>query len=63
MEIFVPRGKDSLLIDPFAGSGTTLLAAKAFGINYIGIEIEIEYINIIEKRLKDTNDQQEKLAL
>ncbi len=52
VEIFVPRSEQSILIDPFAGSGTTLLAAKELGINYIGIEIEPDYIEIIEKRLK-----------
>lgn len=52
VEIFVPRLEDSILIDPFAGSGTTLVAAKEFGINYIGIEIVPEYIEIINKRLE-----------
>jgi site-specific DNA-methyltransferase (adenine-specific) len=51
VEIFVPRLENSILIDPFAGSGTTLLAAKEFGINYIGIEIVPDYIEIINKRL------------
>ncbi len=51
VEIFVPRLDDSILIDPFAGSGTTLVAAKEFGINYVGIEIVSDYINIINKRL------------
>ncbi|OCQ99187.1 DNA methyltransferase [Oscillatoriales cyanobacterium USR001] len=51
VEIFVPRLEDSILIDPFAGSGTTLLAAKELGISYIGIEIVSNYIEIINKRL------------
>lgn len=51
VEIFVPRLENSIVIDPFAGSGTTLLAAKEFGINYIGIEIVPDYIEIINKRL------------
>lgn len=51
VEIFVPRTKNSILIDPFAGSGTTLLAAKNYDISYIGIEIVSEYIDIINKRL------------
>ncbi|HEM0470629.1 site-specific DNA-methyltransferase [Legionella pneumophila serogroup 1] len=63
VEIFVPRTKDSILIDPFAGSGTTLVAAKQFGINYIGIEIEASYIDIIEKRLYETIDLSEKVEL
>jgi site-specific DNA-methyltransferase (adenine-specific) len=51
VEIFVPRLENSILIDPFAGSGTTLLAAQEFGIRYVGIEIVPEYIEIINKRL------------
>jgi len=52
VEIFVPRTKNSILIDPFAGSGTTLLAAKNYDISYIGIEIVPEYIEIINQRLE-----------
>ena len=63
VEIFVPRTAGSIVIDPFAGSGTTLVAAKNYGIDYIGIEIEPEYIDIIERRLSEVNDLQEKFAL
>lgn len=62
VEIFVPRTKDSIVIDPFAGSGTTLVAAKSFGINYLGIEIEPSYIEIIERRLEEVIDPQESLV-
>lgn len=41
-----------IVLDPFAGSGTTLLAAKNTGREYIGIEKEKEYIEIAEARLK-----------
>lgn len=41
-----------IVLDPFAGSGTTLKMAKKNNRNYIGIEIASEYIEIIEARLK-----------
>lgn len=39
------------ILDPMAGSGTTLKMAKKLGRNFIGIEISFEYIPIIEARL------------
>ncbi len=58
VEIFVPRLESSILIDPFAGSGTTLLAAKELGISYVGVEIVPDYIEIINKRLNSVNGSQ-----
>jgi len=40
-----------IVLDCFAGSGTTLLAAKNTNRSYIGIEKELEYYNIITERL------------
>ena len=39
------------VLDPFAGSGTTLMACKKLKRNYIGIEREEEYIKIAECRI------------
>jgi site-specific DNA-methyltransferase (adenine-specific) len=40
-----------IVLDPMAGSGTTLKMAKKNNRNYIGIEISSEYVEIINKRL------------
>lgn len=40
-----------LVLDPFAGSGTTLKAAKELGRRFVGIEINAEYVAICEKRV------------
>lgn len=51
VKMFVPKQEGALLLDPFAGSGTTRLAAKNNGIDYVGIEIEEKYLDIINGRL------------
>lgn len=49
-KLAVPPG--SIILDPFAGSGTTLIAAALEGMQYIGIEREAEYVDIARARLK-----------
>ena len=56
--ILASSNPNDLILDPFAGSGSTLVAAKQLGRRYIGIEIEPKYVAICNERLK-----QEVLAL
>lgn len=42
-----------VVLDPFAGSGTTLLVAESLGRDSIGVELNPEYCSMIEERMKD----------
>ena len=44
-----------LILDPFSGSGTTVLACKNTGRDAIGVEIDENYFNKSVERLNDTN--------
>ena len=43
--------RDSTILDPFMGSGTTAMVAKSLGRYYIGCELHEEYVNLIENRI------------
>ena len=47
--------EDQVVLDPFAGSGTTCVAAKQTNRHYIGIELNGEYVNIAQRRISDAN--------
>ena len=48
-----------MVLDPFVGSGTTCLAAKHLGLNYIGFEINEKYYKIAVDRLQGINQKGE----
>jgi site-specific DNA-methyltransferase (adenine-specific) len=50
VRLVTPKG--GIVLEPFAGSGTTLLAAKKEGFEFVGIERELEYCKIAEQRLE-----------
>jgi len=45
------NGEDTMLVVPFAGSGSECVAAKREGINFIAYEINGEYVNLCNERL------------
>jgi len=49
IELFTHEGE--LVLDPFCGIGTTLLAAKQLNRNALGIDINSKYIEVANKRL------------
>ena len=44
-----PKG---VVLDPFMGSGTTAVVARKLGRNWVGIELNPDYIKIAERRLR-----------
>jgi site-specific DNA-methyltransferase (adenine-specific) len=55
IKLVTPPG--GTVLDPFAGSGSTLIAAKRLGVNSIGIELEAEYVEIIKARMSVFNEE------
>ena len=50
IQLFTKKG--DLVLDPFMGSGTTALAAKKLGRDYLGIELVAEYVELARRRLQ-----------
>lgn len=49
--------KDDLVLDPFMGSGSALLAAARLGRRYVGYDLEPEYVAIAERRVSEALDR------
>lgn len=50
--ILMTTDEGDIVLDPFVGTGTTAVAAKRLGRNYIGIELDNKYVNICEENLR-----------
>ena len=44
--------KDGTVLDPFMGSGTTGIACKKEGFDFIGIELDEDYFEIAKARIE-----------
>lgn len=49
LELYTKKG--DTVLDPFLGSGSTLVAAKSLGISGIGFEINNDYVKLAKRRL------------
>jgi len=51
--ILASSNENEIILDPFVGSGTTCRVAKILNRNFIGIDINSEYIELAKKRLDE----------
>lgn len=56
------ENKNGIVIDPYCGSGTTLVAAKILGYDFIGIDISQDYCTFASTRINNYKNE-EKFAL
>jgi DNA modification methylase len=49
----------SIILDPFCGSGSTLVACVEMGLPYIGIELDPGYCAIARRRIAEASEQQD----
>ncbi len=49
--ILMSTDENDIVLDPFSGTGTTALAAKRLGRNYIGLEFDQSYAKIATNKL------------
>jgi SAM-dependent methyltransferase len=55
--------KPCLVLDPFAGSGTTLQVATELRRDYIGIELNPEYLKLIRERVEPAEEKRHQREL
>ena len=50
--ISITSREDGIVLDPYAGAGTTLVAAHGLGRRWVGIEINRSFVDLIDRRLR-----------
>ncbi len=53
--------KDALVLDPYAGSGTTCVAAKLLGYDYLGMDVSKTYVDTATRRILNCHNEIEKV--
>ena len=61
IELFTHKGE--LVLDPFVGSGTTLVAAQDTGRNAVGFDLSDEYVQLTRSRLGMATDSSQQIAI
>ena len=51
--IKIHTNENQLILDPFAGSGTTLIASARLNRRAIGIELDEEYYRVAKERIEN----------
>jgi site-specific DNA-methyltransferase (adenine-specific) len=51
--VLASSNENDLVVDPFAGSGTTLRVCQQLNRNCLGVELNQDYVNMIESRLNE----------
>ena len=59
----VSFSEKTLVLEPFAGSGTTCVAASELGLDFIGVDLNQEYVDIANKRLSHSTGKLEQKPL
>ena len=52
-------GEETMVVVPFAGSGSECVAAKVLGLNFVGFELNSEYVALCEDRLESLDKETE----
>lgn len=56
--ISILSNEGDVVLDPFMGSGSTGVSSKKLKRNFIGIELDKDYVEISKKRIKETQQCQ-----
>jgi DNA modification methylase len=62
IEVILKNATEGVVVDPFAGSGSTGVACMAAGRKFIGIEIEPKYFDVACERLDNAQRQEQLFA-